>query len=138
GLYLSSHPIREVIGAELPSGYHEVINVHKMNSSQSAKVLAMIKGIRRITTKQNKSMADLEIEDLTGSMEAVVFPKTYDKFSELLEPDQILVFEGKVEERGEQTQILLDSITCNLPGKVDVKPIVETVVIDVPLSGDHW
>ncbi len=138
GLYLSSHPIREVIGAEPPAGYHEVINVHKMNSSQTAKIIGMIKGIRRVTTKQNKSMAVLEIEDLTGSMEAVVFPKPYENFSELLEPDAILVFGGKVEERGEQTQLLLDSVSRDLPGKVEIAPVVETVVIDVTLSGDQW
>lgn len=138
GLYLSSHPIKEVLGTSHPTGHHEIINVHRMSSSQSAKVIAMIKGVRRITTKKNKSMAVLDIEDLTGSMEVVVFPKKYDEYNELLHPDEILVFEGKVEERGDQTQILLDTINRNLPGIVDTVPVVETVVIDVSLSGEQW
>ncbi len=138
GLYLSSHPIREVVGAVHPSGYHEISLVHKMNSSQSARVIGMIKGIRRVTTKKNKSMAVLEIEDLTGSMEAVVFPAKYDQFNDLLIPDEILVFEGKIEERGDQTQMLVDAISRNLPGIVDAPPVVETVVIDVQLTGEQW
>lgn len=83
-------------------------------------------------------MAVLDIEDLTGNMEVVVFPKTYTQVSELLEPDQILVFEGKIEERGDQTQMLLDTANPNLPGIVNAVPIVDTVVIDVTLSGDQW
>lgn len=138
GLYLSSHPLREVVGTELPSGYHDISTVHNMNSSQTAKVIAMIKGMRRITTKTNKTMAALEIEDLSSSMEVVVFPRKYDEYSELLIPDQILVFEGKVEERGDQKQLLLDVISTNLPGIIRNLPVAETVVIDVPLSGKHW
>lgn len=138
GLYLSSHPLREVVGTELPSGFHDIATVHKMNSSQSAKIIAMIKGMRRITTKTNKTMAALEIEDLGSSMEVVVFPKKYDDYSDLLIPDQILVFEGKVEERGDQKQLLLDAIHRNLPGIVNKAPVVETVVIDVMLSGNQW
>lgn len=138
GIYLSSHPLKEIVGAELPSGYHTIASAKGMASNQTARLIAMVKSVRRVTTKQNKTMAVMEVEDLTGSIEVVVFPKKYQEFPDLLEADLILVVDGKVEERGDQNQIILESLNSNLPGKVDRKPSVDTVVIHVKLSGNQW
>lgn len=138
GIYLSSHPLKEIIGAELPTGYHNIAAAKGMASGQAARLISMIKSVRRVTTKSNKTMAILEIEDLTGTIEVVAFPKTYEEVSALLEPDSILVVNGKVEERGEQVQLILESLSTTIPGKADRKPLVDTVVVGVPLSGDQW
>ena len=136
GLYISSHPIREIVGDQLPFGFRTIMAINGMTSEQSAKIVAMIKSVRRITTKTNKTMAVVEVEDLTGSIEVVIFPNKYGEASEFLEPDQILVIEGKVEERGEQKQMLLESMSRNLPTPVVPKVAEPTVVIDVQISGD--
>lgn len=138
GIYLSSHPLNEVIGSDLPSGFNQLSAVPAMNSGQISRVIGMIKTVRRVITKQNKTMAVLEVEDLTGSVEVVVFPKKYDEYSIMLNPDAILVIEAKVEERGDQHQLLLESLSENIPGKVDKKQEKEAVVIQVPLSGEQW
>ena len=138
GLYLSSHPITEKIGNELPFGFKDIASAHRAATDQSVKIIAMIKGMRRVTTKRNETMAMLEIEDLTGSMEVVVFPKKYTQYHELLEIDRILVFEGKAEDRGEQKQLLIDAMHSNLPGIVESSPVIDPVVITVKLTGNQW
>lgn len=138
GIYLSSHPLREFVGAELPSGFHTIASTAGMASNQTVRLIGMVKTVRRVTTKSNKSMAVTEVEDLTGSMEVVVFPKKYEEFGALLEPDTILVVEGKIDERGDQNQLLLESLSRNLPGRVDRAPVVDVVVVKVTLTGDQW
>jgi DNA polymerase-3 subunit alpha len=47
-------------------------------------------------TKNNKVMAFLTLEDLVGSVEVVVFPRDYEKYSSLLEEDGKIFVQGRV------------------------------------------
>ena len=138
GIYLSSHPLREIVGAELPSGFHTIASTVGMSSNQTVRLIGMVKSVRRVTTKTNKTMAVMEVEDLTGSAEVVVFPKKYEEYGQMLEPDAILVVEGKVEERGDQNQLLLESLSATIPGKINRPTVLDTVVVSVSLTGDKW
>ncbi|MCA9832821.1 MAG: DNA polymerase III subunit alpha [Thermomicrobiales bacterium] len=138
GLYLSSHPLTEVVGTDLPGGFNRLNQVKGMHSGQTSRVVGMIKTVRRVITKTNKTMAVLEVEDLTGSMEVVVFPKKYDEFASLLNPDAILVIEAKVEERNDQVQLILETLSDRIPGKIDKVIEKDAVIIQFPLRGEHW
>lgn len=138
GLYLSSHPLTEVCGNGLPSGFHEIVDFVDMPSNQKVKLIAMVTGVRRITTRQNKTMAVAELEDLTGTIEAVAFPSTFESFGLQLEPDTILLISGKLDERGEQKQIILESVSSSLP-EFNIRPkSTPRVVIELPLTGEYW
>lgn len=47
-------------------------------------------------TKTNQVMAFLSIEDMVGSVEVIVFPKSYEKYSSLLIQDAKIFIKGKV------------------------------------------
>jgi DNA polymerase-3 subunit alpha len=47
-------------------------------------------------TKNNQIMAFLTVEDLLGTIEIVVFPKSYERYSRLLEADTRLFISGRV------------------------------------------
>jgi DNA polymerase-3 subunit alpha len=138
GLYLSSHPLMSVIGSGVPDGYTQVVDFSELPSNQKIKFIAMVTSVRRITTKTNKTMAVAELEDLTGTVEAVAFPSTYESFGSHLEPDAILVVQGKIDERGDQKQVILESVSDSLP-EFNMRPkIAPTVVIELPLTGEYW
>ena len=46
-------------------------------------------------------MAILKIEDLQGSIEVTVFPKTYEKYGHLIEEDTIILVRGRLDRRDE-------------------------------------
>jgi DNA polymerase-3 subunit alpha len=138
GLYLSSHPLTSIIGGGVPNGFTEIVDFAEMPSDQKIKLIAMVTGVRRITTRQNKTMAVAELEDLTGTIEAVAFPSTYESIGSQLEPDAILVVNGKLDERGDQKQIILESVSSSLP-EFNIRPrVAPTVVIELPLTGEYW
>ena len=58
-------------------------------------------------TKNNKVMAFITLEDLTGSVEVLVFPQTYEKCAGLLVEDTKLFAEGKVSVEDEKASKLL-------------------------------
>jgi DNA polymerase III alpha subunit len=70
----------------------------------------MANRVRRITTRKGDEMAFVELEDLSGSIDVVVFPRTYRQYSELLRQDQPLQIRGKVDVRNGSVQIISDSV----------------------------
>jgi DNA polymerase-3 subunit alpha len=138
GLYLSSHPLISIIGDGLPDGYTQVVEVSERFLNDRVRLVGMVKGVRRITTRTSKTMAIIEVEDLTGTIEMVAFPETFEKICDELEDDAILLFTGKVDERGEKRQIIIESASSSLP-ELNVKPRSRlTVLIELPLCGDYW
>lgn len=71
----------------------------------------VITEIKTIQTKTGSKMAFLTIEDLTGSFEAVLFNKSYDKFKDEIQKDTLVAIKGRFSVRdGKRPSITVDSI----------------------------
>jgi len=63
------------------------------------------------STKNNKMMAFITLEDLYGSVEVLVFPNRYEQYRSLLEEDNKIFVKGKVSfEEEEDSKLLCDFI----------------------------
>jgi DNA polymerase-3 subunit alpha len=67
-----------------------------------------VAGLRPVTTRKGDRMAVLQLEDLSGSCEAVVFPKTYARLADHLMVDARLLIWASVDRRDEQVQLIVD------------------------------
>lgn len=56
----------------------------------------MLSGIQKKTTKNGSVMAYAQLEDLYAEIEGVIFPKTYDKYRDLLINDNIVMVRGSI------------------------------------------
>ena len=76
GLYLSEHPLGEI--ADVLPEYVTAYTGDLAEESDQAKVTlgGIIQGSRRIITRAGSTMLVATVEDLTGSTEVVVFPKS--------------------------------------------------------------
>ena len=72
----------------------------------------VISAIKKVMTRQgNKPMAIVTIEDIYGEFECMMFPKTYEKFADILTEDRIAHINGKISIRvGEKPSILIENI----------------------------
>lgn len=61
-------------------------------------VCAVVKS-RMMTTKSNSMMAFTSVEDLTGTMEVIVFPKVLDAFRDSLHENAVVVIDGRLSVR---------------------------------------
>jgi DNA polymerase-3 subunit alpha len=68
----------------------------------------MVPELRQVTTRKGDRMAVLQLEDLTGSCEAVVFPKAYARLADHLMVDARLLVWGSVDRRDERVQLIVD------------------------------
>lgn len=79
-------------------------------STNSVRLLVGIKRIKEIQTKKQETMAFIELHDETASIDAVVFPKIYDKLKEQLKVGYLYIIGGKCEERNEKKQFILENV----------------------------
>lgn len=63
------------------------------------KLGGVITSVDRKFTRKGAQMAIVKIEDLQGSLEVTVFPKTYEKFGHVIEEDKIVIVRGRLDRR---------------------------------------
>ncbi|MDD5490154.1 MAG: DNA polymerase III subunit alpha, partial [Candidatus Moranbacteria bacterium] len=99
GLYISEHPLGEYQKYFNGGSFTPIKNINAEYANREIKIGGIITKVRQITTKTGKPMAFAAIEDMDGKMEAVVFPKIYEKKPDLWQADKILKISGKVQVR---------------------------------------
>ena len=67
----------------------------------------MIANKRIQTTKKNDIMAFLELEDLYGTIEVIVFPQTLKQYNSILNEDNIIYIKGKLSIKEEESAKLI-------------------------------
>ncbi|MDP9383031.1 MAG: DNA polymerase III subunit alpha [Chloroflexota bacterium] len=109
GLYITEHPLTAALAGNRSERVSLMAEVGKELVGQSVQVIGMLTGTRVLTTKKKQSMLVGKLEDLTGSIDLVAFPESYEKHRELLRDDAILEIAGKLDERNDNLQLILDS-----------------------------
>ena len=102
GIYLSGHPLEEYeekwrknISA-VPADFmlDEETNAVKIKDNQSVVIGGIITEKTIKYTKQNKAMAFITVEDLFGTVEVIIFPRDYEKYSRYLNEDEKVFVAG--------------------------------------------
>lgn len=97
---MASHTIKALTGED----------AHVKDGERVRIVCAVVKN-RMMTTKSNSMMAFTSVEDLTGTMEVIVFPKVLDLFRDALRENAVVVIDGRLSVREDEvSKLLADSI----------------------------
>ena len=118
GIYLSGHPledyredlekmnypyISEIIDEPNSSGYFD---------GSEASVVGIISMRREKLTRSNTNMAFITLEDFTGSIETIVFPKVLTRLDALLTENSIVMLHGRLDiKEDEGVKLIVDSAT---------------------------
>ena len=112
GLYLSDHPLHQYsnrVNKLNITPFRTILSEPEQFDNKIVSVFCEITAIKNKSTKKNDMMAFVQAEDLTGIMELFIFPKTLQQYSNILKKDSLLVFEGRVSSKEEDTPKLLVS-----------------------------
>jgi len=86
----------------------------------------MISSIRTIFTKKGDPMAFLQLEDMQGQFEVVIFPRTYEEYKDKLVADEVIMVKGKGQSRENQTTLLADTIHSQVEKAIAKNEPVQT------------
>ncbi|GAA0115073.1 DNA polymerase III subunit alpha [Clostridium senegalense] len=127
GIYLSGHPLDDYEKSLKMQTSHNISDLlksenlednidieedtSKVSDNDRVIVGGLISTVNRKITKNNTMMAFLTLEDLYGAIEVVVFPKTFERYRNLLNEDEVVLVKGRVAVReDEQNKILCEQI----------------------------
>ncbi len=108
GLYVSAHPLdsyREVLRSFTTV---KDLTLDKLGTFQV--MGGIISRLKRTLTKKNDPMAFFTLEDISGSLEVLVFPKTMEKVLGLLSNDKIVQVSGRLSDKDEEFKLIADDI----------------------------
>jgi len=116
GMYISGHPLSEyqevlskrisIDNAKINELKEDPESLLELNDKEHI-VGGLIISKRLMSTKKGDMMAFVELEDLFGSIEMVVFPKTYQEYQKLLKEDNIILVKGRMSVREDEDVSIL-------------------------------
>jgi DNA polymerase-3 subunit alpha len=101
GLYVSEHPLDAVRDQLRRKTDCRMADVERRRDGEVVTVGGIVSALKQLTTKKGEPMVFLRLDDLSGSLETVVFNSVYAAARELLEADRMLVVKGRVDHKDE-------------------------------------
>ncbi len=132
GVYISGHPLEEqeelwrkgITNTTADFVINEEIGEPAVRDNMPAIIGGIIVDKKIKYTKNDKIMAFLQIEDLVGSVEVIVFPRDYEKNSDKLLEDNKVFVRGRVSlEEERDGKLICEKITAfdEIPKKLWIK-----------------
>ncbi len=134
GYYFSGHPLakHENDINNISSGTLKYI-MQEMESESNVVAGGMVKQNRKIKTRKGDQMAVFTLEDLTGTIPAVIFPSSYTQdIAEKITEDEIVVVTGNVDDRKGNKQIIADTV---IPLQAARNKLVGKIKLNIKSSG---
>jgi len=111
GLYLSGHPLSSVLPIIKPYTNSDILTCLEGEEEKKVALGGLVTGFRQNVTKKGEMMASFVLEDLTGGIEVLVFPRVYAQIQTMLRNDQVIVVVGRYNIRDEEKKIFAEKIT---------------------------
>jgi DNA polymerase-3 subunit alpha len=108
GMYVSSHPLARY--TKVLEGFTPVREFSAEHEGATVTIAGLIAKMKRTMTKKNEPMAFFTLEDTTGHVEVLVFPKLMPQVVHLLAIDAVVEVSGRLSEREGEITIIADSV----------------------------
>ena len=122
GMYITGHPLTKYvpIGKKLGVSYiSEILECtaqgSKLRDGDRVSVLCALSSVQLKTLKNSTTMAFVNAEDTTAGMELIVFANTLTQYGALLTEGSIVVVEGKISVKDDETPKLICSSVSRVP-----------------------
>jgi DNA polymerase-3 subunit alpha len=114
GFSLNAKSVEETIGELVAYRSHridEIMEQREQMINAVTKIAGIVAEVRIVTTKRTGAeMAFARIEDETGSIDVVIFPKIYAETKSVWAQNSRVLLEGKVDEREDELNLLVNLV----------------------------
>jgi len=110
GFYLTAHPLEKAL--ERLKDNDKITQISSLTPERVGdriQTVGLVTQVKKILTRNGgKEMAFVRLEDLSGSIEAVIFPKIYALTGSVWERDKAVMVSGKVDQKDDRLVLLVD------------------------------
>lgn len=110
GVYLTAHPLDSCREKILEYSNTATNEISELQDGESVTMGGMITRINQKTTKRNRPIMFITLEDFYGTVECIVFDKEIKKYSKLLKEDAIVFIRGTISLRTMIPNVMINEI----------------------------
>ena len=111
GFYLSDHPLNGYEGILKPFITGPIGNLEQIEEKKKKVIVGgLVASYREFITKKGTRMAFGQMEDLSGTVELIIFPDVYAKVEELLKEEKPVLVTGSFERDDRGEKILVEKL----------------------------
>lgn len=133
GLTISEDPVSKSLEGVDLSGTNVLADISDESIGQTMTFIGVLSEVRRITTKKGDAMLVGKLEDLTGTIELVCFPKTLAKCGDLMQNDAVIKVTAKVDNRRDTPQLVVEAV--EVPKYGAASPAPDAVQPEMDIEG---
>jgi DNA polymerase-3 subunit alpha len=108
GLYISEHPFNDY------KKYLQSIAVSLSDlagmEGKKVNVAGVVSSVKKITTKNSKTMLFVKIEEVLSGAELLIFPELYEQTKDKWEEGKVVLCQGKVSDKDQEIKILTEKV----------------------------
>ncbi|MDQ6942993.1 MAG: DNA polymerase III subunit alpha, partial [Candidatus Eremiobacteraeota bacterium] len=139
GIFVSGHPLADVAEALSRTGAVPVRDLRGLEDDSQVRIAGLVTTVRRTITKAQAQMLIATVEDTTGAIECVVFPKQYADLQARFIEDGIVIITGRLRIRERRGSTPGEDVPLELNVSVnEVQPFDRTSVRNAPPPPECW
>jgi DNA polymerase-3 subunit alpha len=117
GLYVSDHPLAIMAQDVAEMSTHSIGELGRLADRDRVRIAGLVVILAQKTTKKGGApWAIATLEDLDGSVEVLLFPKSWTKVSHRIREGSVVAIEGRVSMRDGGVSVMPDEVTVLEPG----------------------
>jgi DNA polymerase-3 subunit alpha len=120
GFYVTGHPLSPYRSVLTGGKYTPVGELGTLDEPNFQAAGALVDVAKKFTRNGGKPFAVIMLEDLSGTMEAMIWNDVYTKCAALLEPGKIVAVKARVDKRGEELRVVINEVKALKLPKADM------------------
>lgn len=111
GFYITGHPLAQY--SKILNNYatHSTVDLIHLQEGEEISIGGIISKLKTITTKRNEKMAFVNLEDLDGFIEVLLFPKVFSQYLKMIKMNSTIFVRGRINLRDKEPKIIAEEIT---------------------------
>ena len=112
GLYISGHPLASINALLEEQAETKASDIPDRKEGEMVTVGGILSSCRKLTTRRKELMMVANLEDMTGTIPLVIFPRSYEKYASMLSDDAIVIIKGKinVDSMNDEKKVICDIV----------------------------
>ncbi len=122
GFYLSDHPLKGfeslltsstasvLLDSSTASVFVSIEELNKKERTLSVMVSGVVTSKRELVTRKGTRMAFVQLEDLSGSLELVLFPDIFEKYEKKLNSDEVFLVSGTFKKENQNRKLIVEEM----------------------------
>jgi DNA polymerase-3 subunit alpha len=132
GFYLSGHPLDDYAADVAAFGVHTIAQLREMGDGTETRLCGLVSKIEvRVTKETKKPWARLQLEDLTGPIEVMLFPDAYAALPRSIASGDVVVISGSLDRRDDAPKLKAVQVLWLAEA---YEQLLQQVVLHLPLE----